>query len=175
VWFWGIRPMFDSVEGTDSDYARFVSLASPLLVLASFALALWFGWRRYRRDGTYAWVAVSGAMLCGFLLLHKVHSPQYTLWLIPFLVLLRVPWTLVAGYLLADLAMGIGVFRYFAALSAGEDASTEELAVQFGVWGRAVLLVVFYVLFLRADLRRRRDTEDDAPETPAVPVGTSPV
>lgn len=175
VWFWGIRPLFDSVEGTDSDYARFVSLASPLLVLASFALALWFGWRRYRRDGTYAWVAVSGAMLCGFLLLHKVHSPQYTLWLIPFLVLLRVPWTLVAGYLLADLSMGIGVFRYFAALSAGEDASTEELAVQFGVWGRAVLLVVFYVLFLRADLRRRRDTEDDAPETPAVPVGTSPV
>ena len=40
--------------------------------------------------GPYPWVPVSAAMLCGFLLLHKVHSPQYTLWLVPMFVLLRV-------------------------------------------------------------------------------------
>ena len=39
--------------------------------------------------GSYPWIGVSAAMLCGFLLLHKVHSPQYTLWLLPFFVLLR--------------------------------------------------------------------------------------
>lgn len=165
VWYWGIRPWFDGVEGPDSDYAHFVSVASPLLILAAFALALWLGWRRYGRDGTYPWLMVSAAMLCGFLLLHKVHSPQYTLWLIPFLVLLRVPWTLVGAYLLADLAMGIGVFRYFAALASGNDASTEELVVEFGVWGRAVLLVVFFVLFLRADPRTPApDPASPAPE-----------
>ncbi|MFF0816749.1 hypothetical protein ACFYVR_16585 [Rhodococcus sp. NPDC003318] len=153
VWYWGIRPWFDGVEGPGTDYARFVSVASPLLITAAFALALWLGWRRHRRDGSYPWLMVSAAMLCGFLLLHKVHSPQYTLWLIPFLVLLRVPWTLVGAYLLADLAMGVGVFRYFAALASGSDPSTEKLVVEFGVWGRAVLLVVFFVLFLRADPR----------------------
>ena len=50
-------------------------------------------------------------MLCGFLLLHKVHSPQYTLWLVPFFVLLRVPWGWVVAYLVADLAMDVGIFR----------------------------------------------------------------
>ncbi|MFD1812467.1 hypothetical protein [Rhodococcus gannanensis] len=168
VWYWGIRPLFGSVDGPGSAYADFVSFASPLLVIASFALAVWLGWRRYLREGTYPWVAVSGAMLCGFLLLHKVHSPQYTLWLIPFLVLLRVPWTLVGAYLIADLSLGIGVFRFFAALGAGEDASTEEFAVQFGVWGRAVLLLVFFVLFLRADLRGYRRGRHEAVPEPVI-------
>ncbi len=150
VWYWGVRHWFDGVEGPDSDYAGFVDVASPVLILVAFTVALWWGWRRHRREGTYPWLAVSAAMLCGFLLLHKVHSPQYTLWLIPFFVLLRVPWTLIGAYLLADLSMGIGIFRYFAALAAGEDAATERVFVEFGVWGRAALLIVFYVLFLRA-------------------------
>ncbi|MFD4265435.1 glycosyltransferase family 87 protein [Rhodococcus sp. NPDC058481] len=150
VWYWGVRHLFGGVEGPGSDYATFVSVASPLLIAASFALALWLGYARYRREGSYPWIAVSAAMLCGFLLLHKVHSPQYTLWLIPFLVLLRVPWALIAGYLVADLAIGIGVFRYFYELSIGSDASAMEFAVQFGVWGRAALLVVLFFVFLRA-------------------------
>lgn len=153
IWYWGLRPLFGNADGPGSAYAHVVDVASPLLVAASFVLAVWFGWRRYLREGTYPWIAVSGAMLCGFLLLHKVHSPQYTLWLIPFLVLLRVPWALIGGYLLADVAIGVGVFRYFSILGAGDDASTAESVVQFGVWGRAVLLAVFFVLFLRAELR----------------------
>ncbi|GAA4484217.1 glycosyltransferase 87 family protein [Rhodococcus olei] len=168
VWFWGVRPWFTSVDGPHSDYARFVSVASPLLIVAAFTLALWWGWRRYRREGTYPWLPVCAAMLCGFLLLHKVHSPQYTLWLIPFFVLLRVPWTLIGGYLLADLSMGVGVFRYFAALGAGSDASTEKLFVEFGVWGRAALLVVFFVLFLRSD--RRGASPIATTETPPVAI-----
>ncbi|MFD4294696.1 hypothetical protein ACFWQG_15915 [Rhodococcus sp. NPDC058532] len=150
VWYWGVRHWFGPDEGPGSDYARVVAAASPLLIVAAFALAVWIGWRRYRRDGSYPWLAVSAAMLCGFLLLHKVHSPQYTLWLIPFFVLLRVPWTLVGAYLLADLCLGVGVFRYFAALGSGADASTEEAIVLAGVWGRAALLVAFFVLFLRS-------------------------
>ncbi|SEL71278.1 glycosyltransferase family 87 protein [Rhodococcus maanshanensis] len=150
IWYWGVLRLFDGVEGQDSAYATFVGVASPLLIAASFALALWLGWGRYRREGSFPWIAVSAAMLCGFMLLHKVHSPQYTLWLIPFLVLLRVPWALIGGYLLADLAMGIGVFRYFYELATGSDAAVMEFVVQFGVWGRAALLVVLFFVFLRA-------------------------
>jgi hypothetical protein len=104
-------------------------------------------------------------MLCGFLLLHKVHSPQYMLWLLPFFALLVVPWGWVAGYLVADAIMGIGIFRWFYALDNGADtgilAGFAAQAVAIGVWGRAVLLVVLFVLFLRLP---------EAPEVGARPV-----
>lgn len=168
IWYWGLRPLVDhsgSSSGSDT-YEHVVSVASPTLVAAAFTLALAFGWRRYRREGTYPWLAVSAAMLCGFLLLHKVHSPQYTLWLLPFLALLRVRWPLVVAYLVCDLAMEVGIFRYFdlglrgdvrIGATALEPGSTADLldqltpaAVLLGVWGRAVLLVVLGVVFLRS-------------------------
>ncbi|MGV9412252.1 hypothetical protein ACWDOP_20235 [Nocardia sp. NPDC003693] len=153
IWYWGLRPLFGSAADAESTFQDVVSVASPLLVLAAFALAAWLGWKRYLLNGWYPWVGVSGAMLCGFLLLHKVHSPQYTLWLIPFLVLLEVPWSLIAGYLLADAAIGVGVFRYFYALGSGRSADMMENVVQFGVWGRAALLVVFFFMFVWAKER----------------------
>lgn len=160
IWYWGLRHFYVTDRMTPEAYAEaeasfqnVVDVASPLLVFVAFAVALWLGWRRAKVVGTYPWVAVSGSMLCGFMLLHKVHSPQYTLWLLPFLVLLRVPWGVVAAYLLVDLSMGIGVFKYFAALASGADADDEEFFVLVGVWGRALLLVVLFVLFVRARMR----------------------
>ncbi|GAB3211998.1 hypothetical protein [Nocardia tengchongensis] len=153
LWYWGLRPLFGPTQEAESTFQGVVSVASPLLVLASFALACWLGVRRYRLSGVYPWIGVSGAMLCGFLLFHKVHSPQYTLWLIPFLVLLEVPWSLAVTYLMADLCIGIGVFRYFYALGAGNPYLLEQNLVQVGVWGRAVLLAVFFFLFVNAGAR----------------------
>lgn len=153
LWYWWVRPMFGPDSHSEYAFQHLVSIASPLLVLVSFGLALWLGWHRLRSEDEFGWVAVSGAMLCGFLLFHKVHSPQYALWLVPFLVLLRVPWSAVFGYLLADLAMGIGVFRFYYAVGIGELAHTELHIVQFGVVGRAVLLAVFFCWFLGAQPR----------------------
>ncbi|MFE2993971.1 glycosyltransferase family 87 protein [Nocardia sp. NPDC059246] len=153
IWYWGLRPLFAQTSEGESTFQAVVSAASPLLVLGSFGLACWLGWRRYQLAGVYPWIGVSGAMLCGFLLFHKVHSPQYTLWLIPFLVLLEVPWSLTVTYLMADACIGIGVFRYFYALGAGRDAGFEQSIVQIGVWGRAALLVVFFFLFVTARAR----------------------
>ncbi|WP_072805034.1 hypothetical protein [Rhodococcoides yunnanense] len=179
IWYWGLRHFYITDSMTAEDYteaeSRFqntVDIASPALVFAAFALAIWLGVRRARVDGVYPWIAVSGSMLCGFLLLHKVHSPQYTLWLVPFFVLLRVPWGLVVAYLLADLSMGIGVFKYFAALAAGADSSTEQFFVEVGVWGRAALLVVLFFVFARA--RTRLDPLALAPPPDAPEIRTSP-
>ena len=152
IWFWGFRPVSDP---EDKAFQDLMDWLSPTLVFASFAVAAGVGWWRYRREGAYPWVAVSAAMLVGFLLLHKVHSPQYTLWLVPFFVLLRVPWGLVAAYFVADAAMGIGIFRWFyvtkAGLPSGIYDSWESQAVMVGVWGRAILLVALFWVFLRAE------------------------
>ena len=150
IWYWGFRPESDP---ENLDFQALMDVVSPSLVIASFAAAAAAGWWRFRREGVYPWVGVSAAMLCGFMLLHKVHSPQYTLWLLPFFVLLAVPWRWVAAYLVADATMGIGIFRWFYTLESGAPAGIYEglaaQAVAVGVWGRAALLVVLFVVFLR--------------------------
>jgi hypothetical protein len=150
IWYWGFRPLS---EPTNLAFQTAVDRLSPTLVLLSFVVAAAVGWWRWRRTGVYPWIGVSAAMLCGFLLLHKVHSPQYTLWLLPFFVLLRVRWGWIAAYLLADLAMYVGIFRLFyhldARLDAGLIGGFAAQAVAIGVWGRAALLVALFVVVLR--------------------------
>ncbi len=92
-------------------------------------------------------------MKCSFKLFKKVISPQYTLWLLPLLILLRVPWRLVAAYLVVDLAIGIGVFRWFYATGGAIDIELPLVLTLIGVWGRAILLVVLFFVFLRAPRR----------------------
>lgn len=153
IWYWGLRPLFANTRAGENSFQDMVTVASPLLILVAFVVACCLGWRRYQLAGVYPWIGVSGAMLCGFLLFHKVHSPQYTLWLIPFLVLLEVPWGLIVAYLMADACIGVGVFRYFYALGQGHNAEFEQNIVQIGVWGRAALLVLFFFLFVGARMR----------------------
>ncbi|PWW61895.1 glycosyltransferase family 87 protein [Actinokineospora spheciospongiae] len=165
IWYWGLRPESDP---QNEAVHHVIGIASPLLVIASFAAACVVGWVRHRREGTYPWVAVSAAMLCGFLLLHKVHSPQYTLWLVPMFVLLRVRWGWIAAYAVADLAMGIGIFLWFAEIAENEPAGVYEgfaaQAVMIGVWGRAALLVGLFTAFLNA--RNTFDGQDDGDSPP---------
>jgi uncharacterized membrane protein len=151
IWYWGFRPWSDP---TNLEFQTTVDRLSTVLVLASFVVALAVGWQRWRRgDGYYPWIGVSAAMLCGFLLLHKVHSPQYTLWLLPFFVLLRVRWGWIVAYLVADLAMYVGIFRLFYLQGAGLDfgigGGFAAQAVAIGVWGRAALLVGLFIVVLR--------------------------
>ncbi|NKY59441.1 DUF2029 domain-containing protein [Nocardia flavorosea] len=166
IWFWGLRPLFGTDRIGTAAFADTVAIASPMLIIASFVLALWIGRRRYLETGVYPWIGVSGAMLCGFLLFHKVHSPQYTLWLIPFFVVLAVPWPVVWSYLVADIAIGVGVFRYFYAMGTGQSVELMEAVVRFGVWGRATLLVFLFVVFLKVPLRKPR-AEMGSAVTPA--------
>ncbi|MFD9678935.1 glycosyltransferase family 87 protein [Rhodococcus sp. NPDC059969] len=154
LWFWGLRPFYGfGVRELNADYDALVSILSPVMILASFALAMYLGWRRYVREGYFPWIAVSAAMLCGFVLLHKVNSPQYTLWILPFLVLFKIRWFWIVAYLIVDAALGIGIFRYFYQLDMNLDPSKYEAVVQASVWGHVILLAVFFFLFLRVPLR----------------------
>ena len=149
IWYWGFPKVTDSDAFQDA-----ISVVSPLLMLVAFVLACWVGWRRFQREGTYPWIEVSAAMLCGFLLLHKVHSPQYTLWLLPFFVLVRVRWGWIVAYLITDLVMGVSIFRWMYLNMTGASSGIHDgLAAQgvvLGVWGRAALLAGLFVAFLSA-------------------------
>ncbi|HEX4722866.1 MAG TPA: hypothetical protein VH333_10155 [Pseudonocardiaceae bacterium] len=166
IWFWGFRPYSDP---NNVRFQHLVDVLSPTLILVSFVAACVLGWLRYRREGTFPWVAVSAAMLCGFLLFHKVHSPQYTLWLVPMFVLVRVRSVWVVLYYLADIAMGIGIFRYWYDITFNKPYGIYDgLAAQLtavGVWGRAALLAVLFFAFLWS-----RSTVEDSDTSPAAVV-----
>jgi uncharacterized membrane protein len=121
------------------------------LTVATCGVAVVAGLRRARREGTYPYLQVCGATLAAFLLWSKVHSPQYALWILPFFVLLEVPLLWWAAYSLVDLALYTAIFRWFYDLEYVGVADTGARSVLIaGVWGRAALLAMLFVVFLRA-------------------------
>jgi Glycosyltransferase family 87 len=139
IWYWGLPHL------TTHQLNR---ITPTLIGLCWFAALAAGGWLAARRGGDYPWVQVSAAMLCAFLLFNKVHSPQYLLWLLPFFVLVRVRWGWWVAYFAADLALFLGLFRWYYDITRGGDFGVAKQAAIVGVWGRAVLLGLLYVVFL---------------------------
>lgn len=156
-WYWGwywLRGGQVDDPGARDAYNSFVGVASPILIALALALAIWLGWRRYRQTGVFEPVATSFAVLAAFMLFHKVHSPQYTLWVLPFFVLLRVPWGAVAAYLVSDFVLDLSIFRLFdAVFGGGPDKWWVITGVNLGVWVHAVLLGYFLLAAWRWPLR----------------------
>lgn len=150
IWFWG----FSSMD------RHTLSRLVPVLLGLAFAAALTYGWVRARRRGEpYPFLPVCAAMLCAYLLLNKVHSPQYALWLLPFFALIRLRWGWWVTYLALDATLYVGLFRWFYDLSQGRDFGLAKQALVIGVWGRAVMLALLFVVFLRS-----RTAPDPGPE-----------
>ena len=176
IWYWGLRPLFGPVADDVPlpAYDQTVSLLSPLLILrvvrarhASRLAAVPTRRhlpvdRRQRRDAVRIPAAAQGAFAAVHAVAHAVLRPAH------------VPWGIVAAYLVADLSMGIGIFKYFGALAAQTDASTFEVLVKFGVWGRAGLLVVLFFVFLRAAQRHPPVRGRTGPDSGRRPVLKSP-
>jgi hypothetical protein len=142
IWYWGF-PRLTTAQ---------LNTIIPPLVAGAWLVALAVGWWRARRTGSYPWLQVCGAMLCAFLLLNKVHSPQYTLWLLPFLVLLAVRWGWWVTLWATDLVLFLGLFGWYQTIVDGGDFGPAKQAVIVGVWVQAALLGLLYVVFLSASL-----------------------
>ena len=135
-----------------------------LVLTATFAIgSLVAGFVLARRRGHFPFLQVCGALLATFLLWNKVHSPQYTLWLLPFFVILRVHIALWAAYAVADFAVYWGVFRYFYDYGFQRFDSVAKDVMTVGVWGRAGLLLILIVVFLTSrEAIEREDGPNDA-------------
>jgi uncharacterized membrane protein len=135
-----------------------LNLVTGLLTGAFIAFAIGVGVARARRSGSFPFLAVAAACLVSFLLWNKVHSPQYALWILPFFALLPVHPGWWAAYSLVDLAVYVGVFRFFFDVCSADpscaytlaEPSLAERLMEIGVFGRAALLVALFAVFLRA-------------------------
>ncbi|GAB04267.1 hypothetical protein M2359_000466 [Gordonia amarae] len=151
IWYWGLRHFTD---GQNSTYNSLVGVLSPLLILAAFALSIHLGRRYYERLGTFPWIGVAASMLAGFMLFHKVHSPQYTLWILPFFVLLQIRWPVIVAYLVADFVLDTTIFRLFGIYTSGSDMKWWVVGgVNFGVWVHAVVLSYLIFAFVKSPPR----------------------
>ena len=131
-----------------------LNVLSAALTLASWAGALVLGHMRSRREGAYPFLGVCGALLAAFLVWTKVHSPQYALWILPFFIVLRIRVLWWALYSLVDLAVYVGIFRWFYDLGAhGLDDTLAKSIFIAGVATRALLLALLFFVFLRAPAR----------------------
>lgn len=146
-----------------------LNTVTSALTLLFFAVALGAGWVRANREGAYPVVPVAAAMLVAFLLVGKVHSPQYTLWLLPFFVLVRLNVLWWAAYSAVDLMVYVGVFRFFYDYTAGTGETAARTAMEAGVWIRAGLLGVLFVVFLLARSSGGDDETDPEPVSHPVP------
>jgi glycosyl transferase family 87 len=80
-----------------------VALWSAVAVGLAWVAVLLAGAVRWHRSGHWPAVPVAAAMVGTSILLGRVDSPQYGLWLLPFLVVLRVRPLWTALYVVADL------------------------------------------------------------------------
>jgi uncharacterized membrane protein len=170
-------PNFDSIWNlAASRYTSWGFLHMPdlnrtvaLVTVATFAVVLAYGWVRARKEGIYPFLGVSAALLASFMLWNKVHSPQYTLWLLPFFVVLNISWLWWAAYSIVDAVAYVGIFRWFydIVFLGQTEWTSAKWAMVTSVWVRAALLLVLIAVFLRADPARAPDEEFAATKVPA--------
>jgi hypothetical protein len=84
-------------------------------------------------------------LLTGFLLVSKVHSPQYALWLVPLFVLVRVHFGWYALFVAGNVLMYAAIFGVSVWSSEARD-----VLVTWSVWARAVTFLLLVNAFLRA-------------------------
>jgi uncharacterized membrane protein len=127
-------------------------------------LILWFGWRRREEPGGYPVVPAGLAIIASFMVLAKVHSPQYALWIMPLLVMVDVPWRQVFAYLASDAVLFVsGWYWYATAHPFTPPASVAEKVFVLAVFGRCIALIAIASYAARRGTRRWPAAPDLAP------------
>ncbi len=143
VWFWiahhgRVLLPWKGWEVGQAAYRDVVSWTSLALFAAGSVMFLRRGWMRRNEPQGYPVVAVGLGIVSVFLLVSKVHSPQYALWVIPLVAMLNVPWRYVLFYMATDLGVFVSGFYYFTVM---DRAAPGWMGVfEIAVWARALAL-----------------------------------
>jgi uncharacterized membrane protein len=138
--------------------------------LAAFGLVslliLWVGWRRRDEPGGYPVVPTGLAIIASFMVLSKVLSPQYALWVMPLIVMVDIPWQQVLAYLASDAVLFVsGWWWYTKPDPFVPPAPLAEKIFVLAVFARSMALIVIAV----QATRRGRRLEPAAPDAGARP------
>jgi uncharacterized membrane protein len=146
LWFMVRRHLGGDLFGTG--YPTVVNLVSGLAFVAGVALLCRAEARRERIRP----LALGFGILLLFLLTAKVFSPQYALWLLPFFVLLRLPWWSYAAFVVTDALTWVATASFFLAVQyAAGDPDARLGLVEAAVWARYAALLVLLWLSRRAE------------------------
>jgi len=159
-------PNYDSLWGVLSSVFEMnqatVATMSTLAVIIVLAAVTWATMRRARREGPYPFLPACAALLTGFLLVSKVHSPQYALWLVPLFVLVRIRLGWYALFVAGNVLMYVAIFGVSV-----WSIDARDVLVTWSVWARAGTFLLLVIAFLRAppavaDTPERVETASDA-------------
>ena len=143
----------------------FVNVASFVaLVVLGTILFVWL-WRK--APNFQPWTLAFPFVVI-FLLVNKVYSPQYSLWLLPWFALVFPRPALFAAFSVADVAVFFTRFSWMGSEVGLEGVSRDAFHISLVV--RALVLVVCLVVFVRASLRGevlREAVEPESGEEPA--------
>jgi uncharacterized membrane protein len=144
---------------------RTINVVSALAFVA--LLALVWRWKASRDPGFARWT-LGLPVLVLFLLVNKVYSPQYSLWLLPWFALALPDLRLFVAFQAADVAVFVTRFSWFAELSGfgGLPIGAFEAAVVV----RAAILVACVVAWARRREPLPALAEDGEPALAAAPA-----
>jgi hypothetical protein len=152
VWYW----LWEAAGQPDWDAYRSLVDRAGLVTMAVAGIGT-LAWQWRRRLPMEAGMALLVAI---FLVVTKVHSPQYALWILPFFVVIPAAWRLGVAYLAVDVVLFVSGYLWIA--TPGFPGGSGWRAVfTAAVVVRAVLLVWAAALFARTT------------ETEQVPVATA--
>ncbi|MHB8511078.1 MAG: glycosyltransferase 87 family protein [Actinomycetota bacterium] len=132
-WAWGYRIARGTTKLPGPHLSSFIQVFSLLSVVVVGVLLI----RAELKRPVFRTATICLLVLLTYLISSKFLNPQYMLWVLPFFVLVRLPWPAYAFFIGADL------FELGAVLAAHEGATH---GLSFGIFGLAV--AVRYVMML---------------------------
>jgi uncharacterized membrane protein len=146
LWFVACSRLHGGATGCDWSVSLINGLS--LVLFIGLAAALYW-WRRAREPEFPRWT-FAFPLIAAFLLTNKVYSPQYGLWLLPWFALSLPSLPLFAAFEVADVAVFLTRFSWFARLSAlgGVPIGAFQVAL---VVRDAILVLCLVAWVLRSD------------------------
>ena len=124
------------------EYSRMTSLAAAAAFIVAAVLML----RREARRPIVRPYVVSFRLLLLFLITGKIFSPQYMLWVLPFFVLLELPWYSYVAFAVSDASVWFAISNFFYHRQGNAHAPVALLIVELTTFARYAALAWLFVL-----------------------------